>query len=94
MGKHFRELLDGKRQRKIREWEKAKEEEEEEEITEQEIEEAIRKGKNKKAPGLDGIPNEAWKFATQKKFEKNPERNMERKWLSGRMENREYGTDL
>lgn len=61
--KHFRGLLDGKRQRRIREWEEIEEEEVEEEITEQVIEEAIKKGKKKKAPGPDGIPNEAWKFA-------------------------------
>ncbi|XP_036142959.1 golgin subfamily A member 6-like protein 22 [Monomorium pharaonis] len=61
--KHFRDVLDGKRQRRIREWEKVKEEEEED-ITEQEIEEAIKKKKKKKASGPDGIPNEAWKFAT------------------------------
>ena len=62
--RHFRELLEGENQKRTREWREVKEEKEEEEISEREIEEAIKKGKKKKAPKPDGVPNEAWKYAT------------------------------
>jgi len=63
---HFMNLLEGEEmtdRRKVKQ--KEKERDIEEEISLREVRDAIRKLKVKKAAGIDGIPMEAWKFASE-----------------------------
>lgn len=57
-----------------------------EEITEEEMQEAIKGIKNKKAPGINGIPEEAWKVALQDRdFRERYRRLLNRCIKEGRM---------
>jgi len=62
---HFMNLLEGK-DNKEREEPEEKGKAKIEEIREEEVEEAIKKLKKKKSAGIDGIRNEAWKYASDK----------------------------
>ncbi|XP_024871881.1 uncharacterized protein LOC112454616, partial [Temnothorax curvispinosus] len=62
---YFKELLGGVKERVVmrtRRGEGREEEEEEEEIRREEVWEVVRKLRERKAMGSDGIPNEVWKF--------------------------------
>ena len=59
----FEEQLGGVNERKIVGLQVGGSEQEEREITEEDVDRAIRRLKKRKAPGLDGIPNEAWIYA-------------------------------
>jgi len=63
---HFMNLLEGEEMRdKMKAEQKEKERDIEEEISLGEVRDAIRKLKVKKAAGIDGIPMEVWKFASE-----------------------------
>jgi hypothetical protein len=64
---YFMKLLEGEAGTQTKEKQTAPEETE---TTTEEVERQIRKQKNRKAPGRDGVQNEAWLYGTERMIER------------------------
>jgi len=92
---HFKRLLGGVENKVVRGYKRRRERVEEKEISKEEIRSTIRKMRDGKAAGLDGMPGEVWKYRGRGNDEMDMEflqQSLEGGGVAGELERRRSST--